>query len=99
MSAVTFCTADIQVRVDVEAVLGCAAVRERVGGGLGVATADGTVGCVVSGIDGRVSTEKSFATTWLNLAMTAIGPDPESRQRPRPEHAPAQPSNREPGAG
>jgi len=31
--------------------------------------------------------------------MTAIGPDPESLQRPRPEHAPAQPSNREPGAG
>jgi hypothetical protein len=46
-----------------------------------------------------VSMEKSFATTWLNLAMTAIGPDPESLQRPRPEHAPAQPSNREPGTG
>src|SRR6185312_9645120 len=31
--------------------------------------------------------------------MTAIGPEPDSLQRPRPEHAPAQPSNREPGAG
>jgi hypothetical protein len=50
-------------------------------------------------VDGRVSTEKSFATTWLNLAMTAIDPDPDSLQRPRPEHPPAQPSNREPGAG
>src|SRR5262245_49647147 len=31
--------------------------------------------------------------------MSAIAPEPDNLQRPRPEHAPAQPSNREPGAG
>jgi hypothetical protein len=47
MSAVTFCTAETHERVDMGAVLGCAAVRGLVGAGFGVATAEGTAGCSV----------------------------------------------------
>jgi len=109
ISAVAFPTADSHARVVIGPVfVGVAAVRGPVGAGLGVvgvgkvvvaAAAQVVAGWVVSPGDGRASTEESFVVTWLNLAMTAIGPEPDSRQRPRPEHAPAQPSNREPGAG
>jgi len=100
MSAITFCTADIHERVVIGFVfVGAGAVRGPVAAGVGVAMADDTTGICVCGIGAGGLTEESFAVTWLNLAITAIGPEPDSVQRPRPEHAPAQPSNREPGAG